>query len=196
MRDMENWLRKHPEVRTIRVAAADLNGQARGKRVPSRFADKVVEDGTRFPMSVLNLDIWGEDIDDSPLVFETGDADGVLRPTERGFVPMPWLEAPTALLPIWMFRENGRPYEGDPRQALGFVLGRYRRRGLTPVVATEMELFLIDDSGRKLQVPISPRSNKRRAAAETLALRALDSFDQFFTDLYDACEAMESPGDP
>lgn len=195
MRDMDNWLRKHPEVRTIRVAAADLNGQARGKRVPSRFADKVVQDGTRFPMSVLNLDIWGEDIDDSPLVFETGDADGVLRPTERGFVPMPWLEAPTALLPLWMFRENGRPYEGDPRQALSFVLGRYRRRGLTPVVATEMEFFLIDDSGRKLQVPVSPRSGKRRAAAETLALRALDSFDQFFTDLYDACEAMDIPAD-
>jgi glutamine synthetase len=195
MRDMDNWLRKHPEVRTIRVAAADLNGQARGKRVPSRFADKVVTDGTRFPMSVLNLDIWGEDIDDSPLVFESGDADGVLRPTERGFVPMPWLEAPTALLPIWMFRENGRPYEGDPRHALSFVLGRYRRRGLTPVVATEMEFFLIDDSGRKLQVPVSPRSGKRRAAAETLALRALDSFDQFFTDLYDACEAMDIPAD-
>ncbi|MBC7155922.1 MAG: glutamine synthetase, partial [Rhodobacteraceae bacterium] len=192
---MTDWLRRHPEVRTIRVAAADLNGQARGKRVPSRFADKVVKDGTRFPMSVLNLDIWGEDIDDSPLVFETGDADGVLRPTERGFVPMPWLEAPTALLPIWMFRENGRPYEGDPRQALSFVLGRYRRRGLTPVVATEMEFFLIDDSGRKLQVPVSPRSGKRRAAAETLALRALDSFDQFFTDLYDACEAMDIPAD-
>lgn len=195
MRDLEHWLRKHPEVRTIRVAAADLNGQARGKRIPSRFADKVVQDGTRFPMSVLNLDIWGEDIDNSPLVFETGDADGVLRPTERGFVPMPWLEAPTALLPIWMFRENGRPYEGDPRQALSFVLGRYRRRGLTPVVATEMEFFLIDDSGRKLQVPVSPRSGKRRAAAETLALRALDSFDQFFTDLYDACEAMDIPAD-
>ena len=80
---MKNWLRKHPQVRTIRVAAADLNGQARGKRIPTRFADKVVEDGTRFPMSVLNLDIWGEDIDDSPLVFESGDADGILHLMRR-----------------------------------------------------------------------------------------------------------------
>ena len=30
VRKMKNWLRKHPEVRTIRVAAADLNGQPRG----------------------------------------------------------------------------------------------------------------------------------------------------------------------
>jgi glutamine synthetase len=192
---MKNWLRKHPEVRTIRVAAADLNAQARGKRVPTRYADKVVDDGTRFPLSVLNLDIWGEDIDDSPLVFETGDADGVLKPTERGFMPMPWLEAPTALLPIWMFREDGRPYEGDPRHALRAVVDRYKARGLTPVVAVELEFFLIDDSGRKLQVPVSPRSGKRRKAAETLSIRALDAFDTFFTDLYEACEEMDIPAD-
>ena len=139
----KDWLRKHPEVRTIRVAAADLNGQARGKRIPARFSDKVVAEGTRFPMSVLNLDIWGEDIDDSPLVFETGDADGVLKPTERGFMPMPWLSAPSALLPIWMFREDGSPYDGDPRQALRAVLDRYKARGLAPVGAVEFEFFLI-----------------------------------------------------
>ena len=192
---MKDWLRKHPDVRTIRVAAADLNGQARGKRVPARFADKIVKDGTRFPFSVLNLDIWGEDIDDSPLVFEQGDQDGVLKPTERGFMPMPWLEAPTALLPIWMFRENGTPYEGDPRQALAHVVNRFKARGLTPVCAMELEFFLIDDSGKTLQVPPSPRSGKRRKAAETLSIRALDVFDTFFTDLYDACEAMDIPAD-
>ena len=192
---IKNYLRKNPQIRTIRVAACDLNGQPRGKRVPTRFADKVVEDGTRFPLSVLNLDIWGEDIDDSPLVFESGDRDGVLRPTDRGFIPMPWLEAPTALLPIWMFHENGKPYEGDPRQALRAVLDRYKARGLTPCVAMELEFFLIDDSGRKLEVPVSPRSGKRRKAAETLSIRALDQFDVFFTDLYDACESMDIPAD-
>jgi len=153
---MKDWLRKHPDVRTIRVAAADLNGQARGKRIPARFADKVVKNGTRFPFSVLNLDIWGEDIDDSPLVFEQGDHDGVLKPTERGFMPMPWLEAPTALLPIWMFRENGKPYEGDPRHALNAVVQRYKAKGLTPVCAMELEFFLIDDSGKTMQVPPRP----------------------------------------
>ncbi|MBL4918224.1 glutamine synthetase family protein [Szabonella alba] len=192
---MKDWLRKHPEVRTIRVAAADINGQARGKRIPARFAEKVLKDGIRFPYSVLNLDIWGEDIDDSPLVFEEGDQDGTLRPTERGFMPMPWLEAPTALLPIWMYRENGQPYEGDPRHALNAVVQRFKAQGLTPVVAMELEFFLIDDSGKKLQVPLSPRSGKRRKAAETLSIRALDAFDTFFTDLYDACEAMDIPAD-
>ncbi|MFV0360557.1 glutamine synthetase family protein [Tropicimonas sp.] len=192
---MKNWLRKNPQVRAIRVAAADLNGQPRGKRVPVRFADKAIEDGTRFPMSVLNLDIWGEDIDDSPLVLATGDRDGVLLPTERGFLPMPWLDTPTGLLPIWMYHEDGHPFEGDPRHALANVVARYTARGLTPVVAVELEFFLIDDSGRQLRVPPSPRTGKRRMMGEILSLRALDVFDGFFTELYAACEAMDIPAD-
>lgn len=189
------WLREHPEVKTIRVAAADLNGQPRGKRMPARFADKVLTEGTKFPFSVLNMDIWGEDVEDSPLVFQAGDPDGLLLPTERGFMPMPWLEAPTGLLPLWMFHTDGTPYDGDPRQALARVVDRYKAAGLTPVVATELEFFLIDDSGGQLRVPPSPRSGKRRTGAETLSLRALDAFDRFFTSLYDACEAMDIPAD-
>lgn len=104
-----SWLEENPDIKAIRIAASDLNGVARGKRIPARFADKIEEDGTRFPLSVLNLDIWGEDIDDSPLVFEAGDPDGVARPTERGFLPMPWLHTPTGLLPAWMFREDAAP---------------------------------------------------------------------------------------
>lgn len=192
---MRDWLRHHPDVKTIRVAAADLNGQPRGKRIPTRFADKLVKDGTRFPYSVMNLDIWGEDIEDSPLLFESGDADGVLKPTERGFLPMPWLDAPTALLPIWMFHEDGSPFEGDPRHALANVVRKFHAKGMRPVCATELEFYLIDDSGRELRVPPSPRSGKRRPGADTLALRALDAFDRFFTDLYEACEAMDIDAD-
>ena len=192
---MRDRLRHHSDVKTIRVSAVDLNGQARGKRIPVRFADKLVKEGTRFPFSVMNLDIWGEDIENSPLVFDSGDADGVLKPTGRGFLPMPWLEAPTALLPIWMFHDNGTPYAGDPRHALADVVRKFHARGLYPVCATELEFYLIDDSGREFRVPPSPRSGKRRPGADTLALRALDAFDRFFTDLYDACEAMDIDAD-
>ena len=187
------WLHDHPDIHSVRAAACDLNGQARGKRFPRRFAHKLEAEGTRFPYSILNLDIWGEDIEDSPLVFDTGDADGILHPTSRGFVPMPWLDTPTALLPLWMYHPDGRPFEGDPRHALAAVLARYAARGLRPVVATEMEFYLVDDSTRQLRVPASPKSGKRRLGAETLSMRALDAFDGFFTELYDAAEAMDIP---
>lgn len=190
-----NWLAENPGVRAIRVAVADLNGQARGKRIPVRFAQKILDEGVRMPMSVLNVDIWGDDIENSPLVFESGDRDGVLLPTERGFVPMPWLSTNAALLPVWMSREDGQPFYGDPRHALARVLARYEERGWRPVVATELEFYLIDDSGDILQPPASPRSGKRRLGGEILSLRALDAFDQFFTDLYDACEVMDIPAE-
>ena len=192
---MHTWLQDRPEIRNLRAAVSDLNGQPRGKRMPTRFAEKLLETGTRMPFSVLNVDIWGDDIEDSPLVFASGDPDGVLMPTERGFVPMPWLATPSALLPMWMFFEDGTPFEGDPRHALKSVLDRYAARGWRPVVATELEFYLIDDTGDDLQPPPSPRSGKRRLGGEVLSLRALDAFDAFFTELYDACDAMDIPAE-
>lgn len=192
---MTDWRTLPPEIKSLRTVTADLNGQARGKRIARRFAQKAIDDGTRFPFSVLNLDIWGEDIEDSPLVFQSGDPDGVLKPTERGLLPVPWLDTPTALLPVWMFDEMGAPYLGDPRQCLAQVLGRFQSRGLTPVVATELEFYIIDDRGKELRVPPSPRSGKRRQQAEILALRQLDAFDGFLTALHDACDAMDIPAD-
>ena len=192
---MSDWLDAHPEITTIRVAACDLNGQARGKRIAARFADKALTGGARMPLSALNIDIQGQDIAGSPLVFESGDADGIIRPTGRGFVPMPWLARASALLPVWMFHDDGTPFAGDPRHALDAVLARYAARGLSPVVATELEFYLIDDGARALRVPPEPLSGKRRETTDTLSLQALDAFDGFFTELYDACAAMDIPAD-
>jgi len=66
---MNTWLSEHPEISAIRATTCDLNGQARGKRMPARFGDKLLRDGSRMPLSVLNVDMWGHDIEDSPLVF-------------------------------------------------------------------------------------------------------------------------------
>ena len=91
---------------TFRAVASDLNGQMRGKRLPASAADKLEGGSVRLPYSVLNVDIWGADIEDSPLVFDSGDADGMALPTERGPVPMPWLENPSALVPMKITRPS------------------------------------------------------------------------------------------
>ncbi len=192
---MQDWLNERPHIRALRIAAADLNGVARGKRLPVSSGAKAVAGGMRFPKSVLNLDIQGEDIEGSPLVLASGDQDGVLRPTGRGFVPLPWLDTPTAMLPVEMFDEAGHPFAGDPRHALAAVEARLAARALRAVAAVELEFFLIDDTGDDLRVPASPRSGKRRVAGEILSLRLLDQFDAFLTDLYDGCAAMGIPAD-
>ncbi|NRB34222.1 MAG: glutamine synthetase [Rhodobacteraceae bacterium] len=178
---------------TIRIAMSDLNGQWRAKRVPGLYAGKLSDGAVRMPYSALNVDLWGGDIDDSPLVMESGDKDGVLLPTERGAVPMPWLDRPSALVPMWMSHEDGTPYDGDPRQALARVLAAYAARGWQVFAATELEFTLIDDSGPAPRPPINPLTGRRVEAEEVLSLNEMDAFDGFLTDLYDGCAAMNLP---
>jgi len=180
---------------TFRVAACDLNGQLRGKRLPAGQFSKLAEGTVRMPLSVLNVDVWGADIKDSPLVFETGDADGVLYPTEHGPVPMPWLGSPAALVPMWMYHESGEPFLGDPRHALAAVLDRYAARGWRVEAAAEMEFYLVDDSGESLTPPVNPVSGRPLGGHAILSIRQLDAFDAYFTELYEACEAMDIPAE-
>ena len=178
---------------TFRVAACDLNGQMRGKRVPPSYADKLTKGAVRMPLSALNVDIWGADIKGSPLVFESGDADGVLRPTERGPVPMPWLGTPTALVPMCLYDDEGTPFAGDPRHALTAVLNRYAERGWSIIAATELEFTLLDASGVAPRPPLNPVTGRRLQDEAVLSMAELDAFDAFFTDLYDGCAAMGIP---
>ncbi len=182
----------HPEVRTLRLAVADLNAIARGKRMGIDRLGAVLEAGGRMPLSVSNLDIWGSDIAGSPLVFETGDADGRVIPTGR-LIPMPWLETPAVLVPAMLHEEDGRPFGGDGRQALVRVLERFRARGWTPVVATEMEFYLLARGAEPPRPALSPDTGRPFRSSEILSLRELDAIDGFLTELEAACAAMEVP---
>ena len=178
---------------TFRVAACDLNGQMRGKRVPPEYAAKLDKGAVRMPFSALNVDLWGADIDGSPLVFESGDADGILRPTGRGPVPTPWLGTSTALVPMSLYDDNGTPFSGDPRHALQAVLDRYAQRGWHVIAATELEFTLLDASSAQPQPPVNPGTGRRLRDEAVLSLAEMDAFDAFFTDLYDSCSAMGIP---
>ncbi len=178
------------EYATFRVAACDLNGQMRGKRVPGAYAATLEEGAVRMPLSVLNVDIKGADIEDSPLVFESGDADGILRPTSRGPMPLPWLGSAQPLVPMQMYHEDGRPFEGDPRHALRRVLERYEARGWQVIASTELEFTLVDDSADILKHVHDPRNGRRIDGSEILSLSQMDAFDDFLSALYEGCAAM------
>jgi len=170
---------------SVRIATVDLNGQFRGKRLAAGMEDKTV----RMPLSVQNVDIFGADIEGSPLVFDTGDADGVLAPTGRGPVPLPWLGFDAVLQPAWLFNDDGSPFDGDPRHALDGVLKRYDAKGWQVIAACELEFYLVEAYGN-LAAPLNPRTGKRLAHTEILSLRELDGFDAFFTDVENGAAAM------
>jgi glutamine synthetase len=100
-----------------------------------------------MPLSSANLDIWGRDIANSKWVFETGDSDGGCFWTGRGPLPMPWTEQTTALVPLSLMDNDGKPFAGDARNALGMILDRFAALDLHPVVGFEMEFYLADPQG-------------------------------------------------
>lgn len=184
-----SWLDDHPDITAVCTAIADLNGQARGKRMPRSQAGKVFKGFSKMPLSAINVDILGHDIEDSPLVFATGDRDGTLCPTERGPVQMPWLPEPAALVPMWMQADDGQPFAGDPRHALNAVLARFRKRGWNVIAATEMEFYLLPEG------ETSAREVRLNKGGEVLSLDALHAHDVFFSELYAACAQMGIPAD-
>jgi glutamine synthetase len=183
----------HPDpelLRQIRIVIPDLNGVARAKRMSPQALPKLMDGQAKMPLSALNLDIRGNDIADSPLLFDTGDADGFLRPTSRGLLPMPWIGPEAAMLPMAMHREDGTPFGGDARHALAALVDRLTARGLTAVTATELEFYLIDDSEGPFQPPTNPTTGRRGWGAATLSMQVMDAFNAFFDALYDGCEAL------
>lgn len=192
---ISTWRDEHPEIESIFACVCDLNGTMRGKRIPVDQAEKVVDGSVRMPLSVANVDVWGEDIENSELVFETGDSDGLCDFTGRPFLPINWTSRPTALAMLWMRREDGSPFEGDPRRALARIAERYQALGLTPVVATELEFYLCDPGDDRPQAPRSPVTGKRLDSDGALSLDELQHFDEFLNDVYDACAAQGIPAD-
>ena len=176
--------------KSVRVAAVDLNGQLRGKSLSSSAAAKISA-GVRMPLSALNVDITGADIEGSPLVFETGDQDGVMRPTERGPVPTPWLKAASELWLMSMYHDSGEPFAGDPRHVLASILDRFSARGWRVLAAIELEFYLCRVVGTEIFPPMRPAGGRAVTGPETLSLDELDAFDSFFADLFAAAEDMQ-----
>ncbi|KGJ04775.1 glutamate--putrescine ligase [Paracoccus halophilus] len=193
--DAPAWLADRPEVETIFACICDLNGVMRGKRVPIEHLDKITSGALRMPLSLLSMDIWGEDIEGNDLVFDTGDADGLCDFTGRPISLVDWTSRPAAFAQLWMRQEDGRPFLGDPRRALAAVVERFRKLGLTPVVATELEFYVVDPSNAVPKPPCSPVTGKRLDSDGALSLDELQHFDAFLNDVYDACAGHAIPAD-
>ncbi|MFK4259589.1 glutamine synthetase family protein [Agrobacterium tumefaciens] len=189
------WLEERPEIGSLRAAVCDLNGIMRGKRIPVEQARKALEGAIRMPLSITGLDIWGKDIDDNPMVFATGDADGRCDWTGRNLMPMSWTAQPTALLPLWLADDKGVPFAADPRRALAAVLEEYKALGLTPVTATELEFYLVDPQSDRPLGPLSPFTGRRLNTAAAMDMDEVDQFEGFIHDVYTACRQQGIPAD-
>ena len=74
--ELLDFIQSETDIKNLNVVLTDLNGIFRVRNYLSSQINKIQNGHFRMPISVLNLDIWGNDIENSKWVFETGDADG------------------------------------------------------------------------------------------------------------------------
>src|SRR5689334_19187245 len=141
--ELAAFLERHPDVQSVQIFITDPSGVPRGKAVRREELVRIYDSGRQVAGSILGLDITGEDVDDTGLVWDTGDADMCARPVAGTLVRAPWLAAPTGQVLLTMFDSRGAPAPADPRHALVRVVDSLAARGLTPVVACEIEFYLL-----------------------------------------------------
>lgn len=180
--------------RLLDLFIADLNGNLRGKCLAHDGLEKAMKEGLKLPRSVLGFDFWGADVLDNGLVFETGDSDGICRPVAASPMPVPWSSTPRDQMLAMMFNPDGSPFGADPRQVLSQVVGRFDALGLTPVVATELEFYLMDAEAETRQRPLPPAlrdgDGRRLANTEGYNMEEMDGFEAFFADVRNACRVQ------
>jgi glutamine synthetase len=191
------FLADNPDLETVELLLADTNAVLRGKWAPPETAVKAFTGGIQLPHSLFGLDVWGREVPETGLHIESGDIDGTCYGVPGSLSRVPWAPRPTAQLLLAMHRPDGSPFEVDPRQVLARVLARCAAEGLTPVVASEMEFYLLRpqaEGAPPAPVPHAPAVGGIDAQ-HMYGIAQLSELDGFMADLREAAIAQKLPVD-
>ena len=192
-REAAEFLAAFPATRAIDAIYPDLCGILRGKRYPISLLGKLMADGLATPGSVFLLDAIGENHDPEGRGFSDGDPDSLGKVIPGSLKPMPWAQEPTGQVMMTFSEADGSPYPFEPRNVLAAVAARLAALGLTPVVAFELEFYLIDRqrlADGSPQPPLSPRSGKRMSGAQVYGMHEVEDFSKVIGEITRCCEAQ------
>ncbi len=190
--DLEQWLDRH-RVTEIECLVPDLTGVARGKILPRQ---KFTEDrGMRLPEAVVAMGVTGEFPSEGPYydVISPTDHDMHLRPDPRTVRIVPWASDPTAQVVHDCYDKAGNMVPFAPRSVLRRVCELFEAEGWNPIVAPELEFYLVarnTDPDMPLKPPIG-RSGRAETSRQAYSIDAVNEFDPLFEDVYSYCEQME-----
>jgi glutamine synthetase len=190
--DLENWFNEQ-RVTEIECLVPDLTGVARGKILPR---EKFTEDrGMRLPEVVVAMGVTGEFPEEGPYydVITPTDRDMHLRPDPTTARIVPWAVDPTAQIIHDCYDRDGVLIPYAPRSVLRRVCGLFDDKGWSPVVAPELEFYLVarnTDPDVPLKPPVG-RSGRRETSRQAYSIDAVNEFDPLFEDVYAYCEKME-----
>ena len=192
MNAIEEFLKEH-RIEEVECLVPDMAGIARGKILPAeRFVEGMRNNGLRIPEGVFVQTVNGLYPADEGRVISPNIQDVFLRPDPATVRIVPWYDEPTAQVICDAYYVDGKPVEISARQLLRRLLALYDKRGLAPVVAPELEFFLVDvntDPDYPLEPPVG-RSGRRETSRQAFGVDAVNEFDPLFEEVYDFCEAQ------
>jgi len=190
------WLAQHPQVRYVDLLLPDQMGIPRGKRVTVAELEGIHRNGLLLPASMFALDVLGGTIQSTGLGFDEGDADRPCLPIPDSLTAVPWLGEHVAQMQVAMYDHDRSPFFGDPRHVLERLLERFSARGLTPVMAVELEFYFVDRErtpGGCAQPPLQPRSGRREDKTQINSMAELDEYSDVLAAIDAAARAQGLP---
>ena len=188
--EIQQFFRDHG-ISEVEAIIPDMAGIARGKIMP---AEKFAEDeGMRLPESIFLQTVTGDYPPDTCEAMSPAEIDIVLRADPKTVRVVPWAAEPTAQVIHDCFYSDGRRVMMAPRHVLRHVLELYAQRGWEPVVAPELEFYLIEpniDADYPLKPPVG-RSGRAEPGRQSYSIAAVNEFDPLFDDIYAFCEAQD-----
>ena len=185
LQSLEEFLVAH-RIHEVECVIPDMTGIARGKILPRDLFLAAGE--MRLPKSVLLNTVNGQQPDNAPFVGDT-DPDMVCVPDAATVRIVPWAAEPVAVVIHDCQEWDGTPVQLSPRGVLRRVLSLYAAKGWQPVVAPEMEFYLVarqKNPHEPLQPPLG-RTGKPEAGRQSYSIDAVNDFDPFFMELSAFC---------
>jgi glutamine synthetase len=191
MIDLREWFAEH-HVTEVECLVPDITGIPRGKITP---AQKFLDGGAlRLPEAIFIQSVTGEyPPDEEDKLTDPAIIDITLKADASTVRLVPWAREPTAQIIHDCHYKNGTPVPMAPRQVLQKVLALYAEKGWEPILAPELEFYLVGrntDPDYPLAPPVG-RSGRQETGRQSYSVDAVNEFDPLFEEMYDFCEVQE-----
>ena len=173
-------------IEDVEAFVPDMAGSARGKVVPS---PKFGQGQMKMPESVFAQTVSGDYVKDPDNV---EDKDMLLVPDPNTLRPVPWAADPAASVFLDCYHRDGSLVAKSPRAVLRSVLAKYEARGWIPIVAPEVEFYLLSphsDPNEEAEPP-EGRLGWTEGANQPYSIDMMNDFDPFVNEVYAFCEAQ------
>jgi glutamine synthetase len=189
--NMATWLADH-KIDEVECIVPDINGVQRGKVLPAKkFLSSMREKSLRIPGSIFICTIDGHYPDDISDIWDK-DPDKTLIPDPETLCLAPGFKSPTAFVIADVYNSDGTVVDLSPRALLKKVLSLYAAKGWRPVVAPEVEFYLVSQNIDP-DFPLTPptgQSGRAETASQPYGLEAMNEYEDIIDHIYDDCELM------